>query len=611
MASGGRDGDLDEDHNETTAPTIFDRPAINPTLPEAEFGLGISDSVYRPQTWSGMGKLFQHEILCDVMLMAEGQSIPCHKFLLAAASEYFYVRLVLDTESLNSNLLEVEGISFSALKVIVSYLYTGNINITTENAKDVIPACKMLRLTSAYDTCENITLETVTAVNCIGLYKMATDHNIQHLSEKALDVMMNDFTEVVSGREFFAMSETDLAEYIQKENLKIPTQDPVFGAVVCWIRHQPQERESSFSRLITHVRLSYCSPRFLSQVVSKQPLMDNHECQKLLVAALLYQSSASAQTHQSPGNNDHSAAPRKSYAKETTLVTIGGISDPGCVTRTDCWRLEDGEWRVMEQCPMPVSIFCFSACMMKEGILITGGLNDDDYKPVSQCWLLSTATYQWGPLPDLNTARGRHASVCVGGQPYVIAGEGCDGEDISSLECLPRCSGKWESLPDMPKALRHVMVASYGESIYVFGGRQGASGNSLSVFVYGTNSRSWQTLADMPQICGYGSAVVWKDRIYIVGGFQQSCMCYDPVLAQWSTLSQCRHEHADGPALVWKDRILVCGGRSNEAKRDDGEPGGTSVIEEYDPETDTWTVSQIELPLRLCAHFVFSTETVL
>ncbi len=51
------------------------------------------------------------------MLMAEGQSIPCHKFLLAAASEYFYSRLVVETETLNSNLLEIEGVTFNALKV--------------------------------------------------------------------------------------------------------------------------------------------------------------------------------------------------------------------------------------------------------------------------------------------------------------------------------------------------------------------------------------------------------------------------------------------------------------------------------------------------------------
>ena len=43
-------------------------------------------------------------------------------------------------------------------------------------------------------------------------------------------------------------------------------------------------------------------------------------------------------------------------------------------------------------------------------------------------------------------------------------------------------------------------------------------------------------------------------------------------------------------------------------KHADGASGGTSVIEEYDPETDTWTVSQIELPQKLRSHFVFNME---
>ncbi len=212
----------------------------------------------------------------------------------------------------------------------------------------------------------------------------------------------------------------------------------------------------------------------------------------------------------------------------------------------------------------------------------------------------------------------------------MIGGAGVNGKEMPSVECLQRLKGKWKAQPDMPKKLVHPMPVSNGQYIYVFGGTDMAWRSSQSVFVYGTNSRSWQTLANMPKQCKFGSAVAWKDKIYIVGGFKQSCMCYDPVLAQWSTLSQCRHEHADGPALVWKDRILVCGGRSWEAKRvykygysdyddDDGDdddrddyhdrPDCTSVIEEYDPETDTWAVSEIELPQKLCLHFVFSTET--
>ncbi len=604
-------------------------PLSKPIIPETEFGLGICDSAYRPKTWSGMGKLFQQETMSDVMLMAEGQSVPCHKFLLAAASEYFHNRLVGEDET--GNLLEIEGVTFNALKVIVSYLYTGHLNITAENAKDVIPVCKILKLTSACDICETFALEIVSPGNCIGLYKMATAHEFNQLSAKALHVMENNFSAVVSGREFLTMSETDLTDYIQNGNLKIPNEDPVFEAVKSWVTQDQQERKHIFSQLITHVRLRYCSPRYLTQVVSKEPLMDNHECQKCLVTALVHHTAATFQD----SSTQSSAGPRKGYTRTNTLIIIGGISDPGSDARTDCWCMEEAGWRVMEQCPVPVSLLCFSACVVKEGILVTGGYkgapvdataaatttaaaadaaaaavdDDDNHEPVSQCWLLSTSTYQWRPLSNLKTARARHASVCVGEQVFVIAGAEGAEKETASVECLNKSSEKWDILSDLPEALVHPMAVSHGQYIYVFGGGHIKSKLSKSMFAFGINSKSWQTLASMPQICMCGSAVVWKDRIYVVGGFQQCCLCYDPLLAQWSTLSQCRHEHADGPALVWKDRILVCGGRSNKAKREDGNAGDTSVIEEYDPETDTWTVSQIELPQKLASHFVLSTES--
>ncbi len=580
--------------------------SLTPTKPEAEFGLGICDATYRLQTWNGMGKLFQKEALSDVMLMAEGQTIRCHKFLLGAASEYFFNRLVVETGTVNSNVLEIKGIAFSTLKVIVSYLYTGNINVTKENAKAVLPCCKMLNLTSACATCEGFALEMINPGNCIGLYQMGTAHDFQYLSAKALHVMENNFFEVVAGREFLTMSETGVAEYIQNRNLKIPNENPVFEAVKSWVRHQPQSRESSFPRLIAHVRLRYCSPQYLTQVVSKEPLMNNPAYQKILGTASLHPTDAdlldcSMQT---------STAIRKGYTSTNTLIAIGGASGPKHDSRTNCWRLEKDGWGAMQQVPEDVSEDFFSTCVVKDGLLVTGGYNnndgDHDDEPVSQCWLLSTSTCQWSPLRDLNIARARHASVCVGGQVYVLAGVGSDEKEIASMECLRKLSDKWERLPDMPKALRHIMAVSYRERIYVFGGGTGDYNDSQSVFVYDTNSTAWQTLPNMPQICMCGSTVVWEDKIFIVGGFEQACMSYDPLLAQWSTLSQCMHEHADASALVWKDRILVCGGRSSETVWDGWETGDTSVIEEYDPETDTWTMSQIELPQKLSSHFVFS-----
>ncbi len=581
--------------------------SVKPIIPEYEFGVGTADCPYQPQMWRDMGKLFQQEILSDVMLMAEGQSIPCHKFLLAAASEYFYDRLVVESSAVDHNLLEIEGITFQTLKVIVSYLYTGNINIMVENAAHVVPACNLLKMYSACDTCESFLHNKVSPANCIGLYTVATVNGVQQLREKARKVMVNNFKEVVATPEFLDMSTDEVEEYIQNEDLSIPNEDPVYDAVVSWIKYRPDERAASFSRLINSVRFRFCSSYCLKHILPKEPLMETLEHQRILVSALKHQDTESVCWDNVGGDCvDCSVLPRKGYQRKSSMVIIGGRSDPDNVIRSDCWHLQNEEWKVMQQSPIPTTTYLFNACIVRDGIVVSGGFT---FGRTVKCWLLSTTNYRWSPLPDLNTARARHSSVSVEGQVYVIGGEGQDGIEISSVESLQKYRVRWEALPDIPKPLVYAMAVAHGQYIYVFGGTDMNWANSKSCYVYGTKGKSWHTLPDMPRGCMCGSVVVWKDMIYLVGGFRRSCMSFNPATTTWSTLSQCVHEHGDAPALVWEDRILVCGGRSKKTTRvDDGKPAGTSVIEEYDPETDTWTVSQIELPMNLSAHFVFSIE---
>ncbi len=599
--------------------TSVEEPAIDPsqgnlsedvfptfTIAEKEFGSGTSDGNYQARVWKGMGKLFQQETLSDVMLMAEGRSIPCHKFLLAASSEYFHNRLAGGFDCVDHNLLEIEGISFQTLKLIVSYIYTGNINITVENAGYMISLCKTLKLNSAYDTCEAFLKEQANPANCIGLHRMASRNDVVELKEKIREIMVSNFKEVVSGPEFLDMSADEVGEYIQNENLRIPNEDPVYNAVISWVRHQPEERESCFTQLLKSVRLRFCSTHCLKYTIAVEPLMDTVDHQKLLVSAL---------KHQDPGTlcldrahaecKDCSLVPRKGFQQLSNMFIIGGVSDIGDITMDQCWRLENDEWGVLNECRMPETLRFFSACVARDGIVVSGGSRKSN--AVSQCWLLSTSTYHWSRLPDLNTARLRHASVCLGGQVYVIGG-GNGEQKLSSVETLQKNGTKWEFLSDLPAAVRHPMAATYGECVYVYGGIDSTEGHSAAVYVYRTSRQSWKRLADMPETCILGAAVIWKDVIYLVGGFSRSCMSFDPVLNEWATLSQSRHEHADGPAFLWKEKILVCGGRSRDAESDNNKSGRTSVIEEFDPEKKTWAVSTIELPQKLSAHAMFATE---
>ncbi len=336
------------------------------TIAESEFGSGTSDCSYQARVWKGMGKLFQQETLSDVMLMADGQSIPCHKFLLAASSEYFYNKLAAASDAVDDNLLEIDGISFQTLKVIGSYIYTGNINITVENAGDVISLCKTLKLNSAYDTCEAFLKEQANPANCIGLYRMAIRNDVKELKETAREVMLNNFKEVVAGPEFLDMTADEVEEYTQNENLRIPNEDPVYDAVISWIRHESEQRESHFSQIVKSVRLRYCSTYCLKYALPEEPLMGTVEHQKLLVSALKHQDPDTLCMNRVRSEcKDCSILPRQGFHPISHMIIIGGECDTGDITMNQCWHLENEGWEVLVEGIFETAIVAISTPLYK------------------------------------------------------------------------------------------------------------------------------------------------------------------------------------------------------------------------------------------------------
>ncbi len=79
--------------------------------------------------------MFQQNQLTDFMLTTDGMRIPCHKVLLAASSKFFRIKFIINPESLEHNRLEIEDIEFETLRSIVSFIYSGSIQLTVKKTE--------------------------------------------------------------------------------------------------------------------------------------------------------------------------------------------------------------------------------------------------------------------------------------------------------------------------------------------------------------------------------------------------------------------------------------------------------------------------------------------
>ena len=543
---------------------------IETTSPQEVWSPGSAE-MYKARVWEDLRDLFQQDELTDVMLAAEGQSIPCHRVLLAAASKFFHGKFVLKPESLDHNLLDIEDIDFETLTSIVSYIYSGRLALTVEKTEKLIPASVSLMLPELTKVCKdflhhNISHETSA---CIDIHRIARANSLADLAEKAWEVMLEKFQEVSQLDSFKKMPKNELEEYIRDDGLNIASDDPVFEAVVTWVTHDMEKRKSSFENLIENVKLSSCTPRFLGEDVKNEPLMGSSNCLKYLAEALY---------HHVPSHLGQRGTARRGF----NMFSGGNVANTLIAVYADkFWTLKDGESQWVDQgSSQGKKLVYSSACMTGDGIIVTGGSSNGERS--KQCWKLTLPKLNWAAMSDLSMAHKEHAAVCVGSRVYLLGG--WDGKALSCVEYLDEQTGSWQVAGDMPSGLASLTALSYRNFIFVFGGNKGCAINSLATFITETASNKWSRKADMPGACYAGSSMVYRDRIYVLGGRENCCMSYDPDKDEWKIHSKPAVKHERASAVVWKDRILLCGGEDN------------SVIEEYNPDTDTWSEWKHQLP---------------
>ena len=154
--------------------------------------------------------------------------------------------------------------------------------------------------------------------------------------------------------------------------------------------------------------------------------------------------------------------------------------------------------------------------------------------------------------------------------------------------------GEWAKRADMPTGRIDMSSAAVNGKIYVIGGSIDMDGPGISVVEeYNPATDIWTTKADMPTARAASSSAVVKGKIYTIGGTANDINYtglptveeYDPVTDSWVKKADMPTPRWGLSASVVNGKIYAIGGCLRFP--DVGVP--TAAVEEYNPETDTWT----------------------
>lgn len=193
-----------------------------------------------------------------------------------------------------------------------------------------------------------------------------------------------------------------------------------------------------------------------------------------------------------------------------------------------------------------------------------------------------------------NTIYSRYdiSAVAVDGKIYVIGGYTSSGGESKIIEEYNIADNTWISKGAVLSTARWGAAAvEYNGKIYIFGGYGAANLKTTEVYDPASNTTIFK--ASAPTARRYARAVVVNNKIYVIGGTSltlegvATVEVYDPETDTWATKKSMNMPRwASGVAAV-NGKIYVFGGSNGG--------GGyiynaTEAIEEYDPETDIWTI---------------------
>jgi N-acetylneuraminic acid mutarotase len=281
------------------------------------------------------------------------------------------------------------------------------------------------------------------------------------------------------------------------------------------------------------------------------------------------------------------------------IYAIGGENRSGFLSSAEAYDPKTDTWKTIQSMSVPRSNT--QTIVLGGKIYVFGGYTSGPNAPVctGSAERYDPKTDTWKTLKPMEQGKAYHRVTICNGRIYVIGGSE-EGTILSSVESYDPKTGKWTPEAPLPAARMHFGVKTISGKIYVFGGSSPLS-TLNSVEAYDPVKKQWTKKASMktPRFSFQTETVGGK--IYAIGGIDDkgnllsSVEEYDPLLNRWTEKSAMHTPRSWFRTAAAGGKIFAVGGlKSFYFQSQDFIPS----LEEYDPNSDCWTVRALMNPVR-------------
>ncbi|XP_016658623.1 ring canal kelch homolog isoform X2 [Acyrthosiphon pisum] len=465
----------------------------------------IKNSIHTEDLFWHLQRLLIDKAFCDVKLETDdGTVVHGHKLILISASPYFRA-MFSSFEERNKDHIVIKGLNSTSLKLLINYIYSGEIIVNEENVKDMLAAADLIQLDYIRAACEEFLQTQLNPSNCLGIRAFADLHNCTDLMSSSDAYIKKQFLEVAKYNEFLRLSPEEVIQLISLSDLDVPKEEYVFESVMNWVRHELGCRKQFLPDLMEHVRLPLTSKPYLLNNVVEEPLLNNcHKCKNYVLEAIQFHTIKSQKIMTIP--KTIRSKPRRSVG----LQKIGGKNGNISLNSVEVFDVNLEEWRM-------VSSMAIKRCDVGVGILnnllyAVGGFDISTSEELNSVECYDPSLDEWKLVAPMSKRRSSFGIGVLDGVIYAVGGadtlEDCNSV---SVEAYRPSVGVWTPVADMLSGYKSWPVTTVIDGLmYVIGNTD--SIDMLTIQVYNPKTNAWKLMNTTLNDAGLIMAAVTSDR---------------------------------------------------------------------------------------------------
>ncbi|XP_019750997.1 kelch-like protein 6 isoform X3 [Hippocampus comes] len=460
----------------------------------------------------GMEDLQINLELIDVVVCVQGHEFPCHRAILAAASQYFRAMFCSGLRESHEAKVEMKGLGSETMQTLLQYTYTSQAILTQSNVHDVLEAASQFQFLRVVDACVGYLSRSLTSDTCIGVLNLADRYALPTLKTKAQDYIVSHFSQVVRQQDFLDVAAESLEIILQRDDLDVRYEECVFEGLMRWVRAEQEERRHLLARLLSHVRLPLLEPAYFVDKVEGDDLIRScGESFPLLQEARIFHLSGREVVSER-------TKPRMRHFLSEVFLIIGGrtkddrfISTVTCLdplrrSRLEVSRLPGTGMEVEAQNRKWVEFACTA---FRNELYISGGKETQ-----TDVWKYNGALDKWIQIESLTTGRWRHKMAVQGGRVYALGG--FDGvRRLDSVEAYDPFHNRWTQVTPLTVGVSSFAATGFDKWIFVIGGGPNGKLATNVVQCWEPGTDLWELRAPIPIETKCTNAVSFKKCIYV------------------------------------------------------------------------------------------------